>query len=129
MDDVQKTMDYLMEAEVLACDVLSLKQNILELHKRANECREAVSELNRSEVKSAYMYEGALMVKNTKEEVISRLTNDHRELQGDIKRKGAEMKEKVFRLQDLELQTPYRGRSLIPLDTDELKALTQVWGG
>lgn len=129
MDDVGKTMDYLMEAEELGSDILNLKEEMLELHKRAGECREANSVIRRSDKNSFYMYEGALLVKNNKDDIVKRLTDNHMKIQAEIKSKGEELRKKVFKLQDLEMQIPYTGRDLMPLDKDELKALTQVWGG
>lgn len=128
MEDVGKAMDYLMEAEELGCDILNLRREMLELHKRASECREANSEIRQSEQNSFYMLEGALLVKNKKDDIIKRLTNDHAKLQAEIKLKGEELRKKVFKLQDLEMQAPFTGRDLMPLDKDELKALAQVWG-
>lgn len=121
-------MGYLMEAEELGCGILAIRAEILELHKRANESREAASELRKTGHDSAYMYEGALLVRNTREEILKRLGDRQKQLQDEIKAKGEVMKRMVYRLQDLEMQVPYSGKDLMPLDKDELKALSQVWG-
>lgn len=128
MEDVQKTMEYLMQAEELGCEIIAIREEILNLHRRANECREAVCEVRKCEGKSAYMYEGALLVKSSKEDILARLTRDHTQLQAEIRAKGEEMRKKVFKLQELEMQVPYSGRDLMPLDRGELNALSQLWG-
>lgn len=128
MEDVQKTMEYLMEAEELGSDVICIREEILQLHRRANESREAVCELRNCTMDTAYMYEGSLLVRSSKDDIIKRLTDRHSQLQSEIKSKGEEMRKKVFRLQELEMQVPYSGKELMPLDRSELSALSQIWG-
>lgn len=129
MESVPKTFQYFVEAETAGLQVLELKEQILELHKRLNETREALAIVTKSDFKKGYMHQGELLMKRSREDVISKLKQNFKDLNEEIRKKGEDMKEKVYKLQDIEKQDFYRGKSLIPLERNELNALSQVWGG
>lgn len=128
MESIPKTFQYFVEAETAGAQVLELKEQILQLHKRLNETREALAIVTKSEFEKGYMYQGELLVKRNREDVINKLKQNFKELNEEIRKKGEEMKEKVYKLQDIEKQDFYRGKSLIPLEKNELNALSQIWG-
>lgn len=128
MDDIPKTIEYFIEIEQTAAEILEQKEQILNLHKRLNETREALSEITKSNVDKAYMYQGSLLVKRTKEDITSNLKSNFKQLNEEIRIKGDRMKQLVYKLQDIEKKQPYSGKNLIPLDRNELSALSQVWG-
>ncbi|KAM9444241.1 p53 and DNA damage-regulated protein 1 [Clarias gariepinus] len=126
--ECERALELLMEVEVAAEDVLSDKQQIVELDARRNRNREAMNALKTSsededKVKVCF---GNMFIKFPKESTKSMIQKDQEQLDQEINdlRKG--LKAKVNRLNDLQGKPDLRGYNLSPLTGDELKAINNV---
>ncbi|KAG7318871.1 hypothetical protein KOW79_017345 [Hemibagrus wyckioides] len=126
--DSQRVMDYMMEVELAAEDVLSDKQQIVDLDSRRNRNREAMNVLRNSDsdhdkVKVCF---GNMFIKFPKENTRSMIQKDQEQLEQEINNLRKGLKAKVNRLNDLQGKPELRGYNLSPLTGDELKAINSI---
>ncbi|XP_060765821.1 p53 and DNA damage-regulated protein 1 [Neoarius graeffei] len=123
--DPERVMEYLIDVEVAAEDVLADKQQIVDLDGRRNRNREALNALRNSAPHSdkVRVCFGNMFIKFPKENTKSMIQKDQEQLEQEINdlRKG--LKAKVNRLNDLQGKPELRGHNLSPLTSDELKAI------
>ncbi|XP_042082573.1 p53 and DNA damage-regulated protein 1 isoform X2 [Haplochromis burtoni] len=104
MDEVsQRVLEYLTEVEEAAEDVLTTKQQIVDLDTKRNRNREALNALKHD-------------VADSDQEQLDKEINDLR--------KG--LKAKVNRLNEMQGKPELRGYSLSPLSTDEIRAINSL---
>ncbi|KAK3512678.1 hypothetical protein QTP70_022633 [Hemibagrus guttatus] len=128
--DSQRVMDYMIEVELAAEDVLSDKQQIVDLDLRRNRNREAMNVLRNSDsdhgkykVKVCF---GNMFIKFPKESTKSMIHKDQEQLEQEINNLRKGLKAKVNRLNDLQGKPELRGYNLSPLTGDELKAINSI---
>ncbi|XP_072521864.1 p53 and DNA damage-regulated protein 1 [Salminus brasiliensis] len=126
--DSARVMEYLMEVEVAAEDVLADKQQIVDLDARRNRNREAMNALRNSasdndKVKVCF---GNMFIKFPKENAKAMMQKDQEQLDQEINDLRKRLKAKVNHLNDLQGKPELRGYNLTPLSNDELKAINSV---
>ncbi|KAI4877674.1 hypothetical protein NFI96_021211 [Prochilodus magdalenae] len=126
--DSSRVMEYLMEVEVAAEDVLSDKQQIVDLDGKRNRNREAMNALRNSasendKVKVCF---GSMFIKFPKENVKSMIQKDQEQLDQEINDIRKRLKAKVNHLNDLQGKPEIKGYNLSPLSSEELKAINSV---
>ncbi|KAG7473172.1 p53 and DNA damage-regulated protein 1 [Solea senegalensis] len=129
MDAVsQRVLQYLTEVEEAAEDVLTSKQQIVDLDSKRNRNREALNALkteipDSEKVKVCF---GNMFIKFPKSKTKEMIEKDQEQLEKEINdvRKG--LKAKVNRLNEMQGNPELRGYNLCPLSTDELKALNSI---
>ncbi|KAI5622984.1 p53 and DNA damage-regulated protein 1, partial [Silurus asotus] len=128
MMECKRVMEYLTEVEVAAEDVLSDKQQIVELDGRRNRNREAMNALKNNtcdndKVKVCF---GNMFIKFPKESTKSMIQKDQEQLEKEINELRKGLKAKVNRLNDLQGKPELRGYNLSPLTSDELRAINNI---
>ncbi|KAG9260288.1 p53 and DNA damage-regulated protein 1 [Astyanax mexicanus] len=125
--DSSRVMEYLMEVEVAAEDVLADKQQIVDLDARRNRNREAMNALRNSadsdKVKVCF---GNMFIKFPKENAQAMMQKDQEQLDQEITDLRKRLKAKVNHLNDLQGKPELRGYNLSPLSNDELKAVNSI---
>ncbi|XP_049895033.1 p53 and DNA damage-regulated protein 1 [Epinephelus moara] len=123
-----RALDYLTEVEEAAEDVLTTKQQIVDLDTKRNRNREALNALKHEipdseKVKVCF---GNMFIKFPKSKTRDMIQKDQEQLDKEINdlRKG--LKAKVNRLNEIQGKPELRGYNLSPLSTDELKAVNSL---
>ncbi|XP_054639998.1 p53 and DNA damage-regulated protein 1 isoform X2 [Dunckerocampus dactyliophorus] len=125
--DSQHVVKYLSEVEEAAEDVLSTKQQIVDLDVKRNRNREALNalkdEMCSEKVKLCF---GNMFIKFPKPKAREVIQKDQEQLDMEINdlRKG--LKAKVNHLNELQGRPELRGYNLLPLSTDEVKAINSL---
>ncbi|XP_029908556.1 p53 and DNA damage-regulated protein 1 [Myripristis murdjan] len=124
----KRILEYLTEVEEAAEDVLTNKQQIVDLDAKRNRNREALSALRNDipdseKVKVCF---GNMFIKLPKSKTREMIQRDQEQLDKEINdlRKG--LKAKVNHLQELQGKPELRGYSLSPLSADEIKAINSL---
>ncbi|XP_017288901.1 p53 and DNA damage-regulated protein 1 [Kryptolebias marmoratus] len=129
MDSVSKqALEYLTEVEEAAEDVLSTKQQIVDLDMKRNRNREALHALkhempDEEKVKVCF---GNMFIKFSKSKTQEMIQKDQEQLEKEINDLRRELKAKVKCLNDTEGKPELRGYNLSPLSADELKAVNSL---
>ncbi|KAL7843342.1 hypothetical protein AOLI_G00248540 [Acnodon oligacanthus] len=126
--DSSKVMEYLMEVEVAAEDVLADKQQIIDLDARRNRNREAMNALRNSASQNdkVRVCFGSMFIKFPKENAKSMIQKDQEQLDQEINDIRKRLKAKINHLNDLQGKPELRGYNLSPLSSDELKAINGI---
>ncbi|XP_039972251.1 p53 and DNA damage-regulated protein 1 [Xiphias gladius] len=129
MDGVsQRVLEYLTEVEEGAEDVLTTKQQIVDLDKKRNRNREALNVLktempDSEKVKVCF---GNMFIKFPKSKTREMIQKDQEQLEKEINNLRKELKAKVSRLNEMQGMPELRGYNLSPLSTDEIKAMNNL---
>ncbi|XP_039859170.1 p53 and DNA damage-regulated protein 1 [Simochromis diagramma] len=129
MDEVsQRVLEYLTEVEEAAEDVLTTKQQIVDLDTKRNRNREALSALKHdvADSEKVKVCLGSMFIKFPKSKTREMIQKDQEQLDKEINdlRKG--LKAKVNRLNEMQGKPELRGYSLSPLSTDEIRAINSL---
>ncbi|XP_066528662.1 p53 and DNA damage-regulated protein 1 [Hoplias malabaricus] len=126
--DSSRVMEYLVEVEVAAEDVLADKQQIIDLDGRRNRNREAMNALRNSDSHNdkVRVCFGNMFIKFPKENAESMIHQDQKQLDQEINEIRKHLKAKVNHLNDLQGKPEIRGYNLSPLSNDELKAVNSI---
>nr|XP_046237775.1 p53 and DNA damage-regulated protein 1 [Scatophagus argus] len=129
MDAVsQRILEYLTEVEEAAEDVLTTKQQIVNLDSKRNRNREALNALKNemSDSGKVKVCFGNMFIKFPKLKTREMIQKDQEQLDKEINdlRKG--LKAKVNRLNEMEGKPELRGYNLSPLSSDEVKAINSL---
>ncbi|XP_071397203.1 p53 and DNA damage-regulated protein 1 isoform X1 [Centroberyx affinis] len=124
----KRVLEYLTEVEEAAEDVLTNKQQIVDLDSKRNRNREALNALRNDipdsgKVKVCF---GNMFIKFPKSKTREMIQKDQEQLDKEINdlRKG--LKAKVNRLNEMQGKPELRGYSLSPLSGDEIKAINSL---
>ncbi|XP_062271899.1 p53 and DNA damage-regulated protein 1 [Scomber scombrus] len=124
----QRVLDYLSEVEEAAEDVLTAKQQIVDLDSKRNRNREALNALKNelSDSEKVKVCFGNMFIKFLKSKTREMIQRDQEQLDKEINdlRKG--LKAKVNRLNEMQGKPELRGYSLSPLSTNEVKAINSL---
>ncbi|KAF4107177.1 p53 and DNA damage-regulated protein 1 [Onychostoma macrolepis] len=128
MDETaQRILENLTEVEVAAEDILSDKQQIVDLDLRRNRNREALSALrNHSPNDNVKVCFGNMFIKFPQESTRSMILKDQEQLDKEITDLRKRLKAKVNRLNELQGKPELRGYNLSPLSNDEIKAIDSL---
>ncbi|XP_062842929.1 p53 and DNA damage-regulated protein 1 [Trichomycterus rosablanca] len=124
--DSQRVLDYLIEVELAAEDVLSDKQQIVDLDSRRNRNREAMNALRTSSNDKVKVCFGNMFIKFPTENTKAMIQKDQEQLDQEINDLRKQLKAKVNRLNDLQGKPELTGYSLSPLSSDEVKAINKI---
>ncbi|XP_042263659.1 p53 and DNA damage-regulated protein 1 [Thunnus albacares] len=124
----QRVLEYLSEVEEAAEDVLTSKQQIVDLDSKRNRNREALNALKNelSDSEKVKVCFGNMFIKFPKSKTREMIQKDQEQLDKEINdlRKG--LKAKVNRLNEMQGKPELRGYNLSPLSTDEVKAINSL---
>ena len=126
-DDPNFVLDYLKQVEELAEDVLTDKQQIVDLDKMRNTNREAIRAL-RTALKSdpghkTWMNIGGQFIKYKASDGIKMLESDQDELDNQINSLRNGLLAKVNKLNDAQGKADLKGFNLAPLSRQEMSAM------
>ncbi|XP_042263613.1 p53 and DNA damage-regulated protein 1-like [Thunnus maccoyii] len=123
-----RVLEYLSEVEEAAEDVLTSKQQIVDLDSKRNRNREALNALKNelSDSEKVKVCFGNMFIKFPKSKTREMIQKDQEQLDKEINdlRKG--LKAKVNRLNEMQGKPELRGYNLSPLSTDEVKAINSL---
>merc|ERR1712002_675792 len=126
--DPQRVLEYLSEVEEAAEDVLTSKQQIVDLDTKRNRNREALNALKNelSDSEKVKVCFGNMFIKFPKSKTREMIQKDQEQLDKEINdlRKG--LKAKVNRLNEMQGKPELRGYNLSPLSSDEVKAINSL---
>ncbi|XP_042357498.1 p53 and DNA damage-regulated protein 1 [Plectropomus leopardus] len=124
----QRVLEYLTEVEEAAEDVLTTKQQIVDLDTKRNRNREALSALKHDmpDAEKVKVCFGNMFIKFPKSKTRDMIQKDQEQLDKEINdlRKG--LKAKVNRLNEMQGKPELIGYNLSPLSTDEVKAINSL---
>ncbi|XP_071397204.1 p53 and DNA damage-regulated protein 1 isoform X2 [Centroberyx affinis] len=122
----KRVLEYLTEVEEAAEDVLTNKQQIVDLDSKRNRNREALNALRNDIPDSVKVCFGNMFIKFPKSKTREMIQKDQEQLDKEINdlRKG--LKAKVNRLNEMQGKPELRGYSLSPLSGDEIKAINSL---
>ncbi|KAH9504043.1 p53 and DNA damage-regulated protein 1 [Bulinus truncatus] len=123
----KQLLDYVIEIEGVAEDILADRREIIDLDKQRNKTREAVRALqkDKSETK-AWLCAGNMFIKVEKNKALKMLNKDFDVLDNEISKVRAALKPKVNKLRDLEKKDDLKGFNLSPLTSSELKSVESL---
>lgn len=123
----QQVVQWMHEIEELAEDVLSDRQQIVELDRKRNQIREATRAVYKSKDSGKlWVCHGNQFIKLPKHQTKKFLNQDSDELDDEINSLRRQLKQKVNKLQDLEHKEELKGFHLNPLSKKELTALNDI---
>ncbi|XP_063072601.1 p53 and DNA damage-regulated protein 1 [Engraulis encrasicolus] len=124
----ERVLEYLTEVEEAAEDVLSDKQQIVDLDKRRNSNREALNALRKhmSGEDKAKVCLGNMIIRFPKDKTIQMIERDQEQLDKEICDLRNRLKDKVNRLQELQGKPELEGYNLCPLSNEEMKAISSI---
>ncbi|XP_041457247.1 p53 and DNA damage-regulated protein 1-like [Lytechinus variegatus] len=133
--DTNFVLTHLGELEALAEEILTEKQQIVDLDRKRNQSREAVralknqteSQKSKKEVKTWVSF-GNTFIKFPAKNVKMMLTNDQKKLDEEINDLRNGLKPKVAKLREMEGQEEKKGFDLKAMSRDELKAVYHPTG-
>ncbi|KAM7423286.1 hypothetical protein PAMA_011033 [Pampus argenteus] len=124
----QRILEHLAGVEEAAEDVLTTKQQIVDLDTKRNKNREALNALKNelSDSEKVKVCFGNMFIKFPKSKTREMIQKDQEQLDNEINdlRKG--LKAKVNRLNEMQGKPELRGYNLSPLSTDEVKAINSL---
>lgn len=126
MDDQAKILKYLIGVEKLAEEIMNDKREIIMLDKRRNQNREALRDLSKSSQLKCWVTVGSVLVKHNLEATKALLDADQIQLNININKLRSNLKVKVNKLRDLEMQPPVPGLMLVPLGNKETEGLSRA---
>ncbi|KAK7916141.1 hypothetical protein WMY93_011902 [Mugilogobius chulae] len=127
-EDSQRVLEFLTQVEEAAEDVLTTKQQIVDLDLKRNKNREALNALrhdlsNSEKVKVCF---GNVFIKFPTNKTTEMIQKDQEQLDKEINDLHKELKAKVNQLNNIQGKPELRGYSLTSLSSDELKAINNI---
>ncbi|XP_068598926.1 p53 and DNA damage-regulated protein 1 isoform X2 [Brachionichthys hirsutus] len=128
MDPVsQRILEYLTEVEAAAEEVLTTKQQIVDLDTKRNRNREALNALKHEMSDSVMVCFGNMFIKLPKLKTSEMIQKDQEQLDKEINDLRKVLKAKVNHLNEIQGKPELRGYNLSPLSSDELKAISSLF--
>ncbi|XP_038124981.1 p53 and DNA damage-regulated protein 1 [Cyprinodon tularosa] len=124
----QRVLQYLTEVEEAAEDVLTTKQQIIDLDLKRNQNREALSALKHevSDSEKVKVCFGNMFIKFPKSKTREMIQRDQEQLDKEISDLRKALKAKANSLNEMQGNPELRGYSLSPLSAQELKAINSL---
>ncbi|XP_023143808.1 p53 and DNA damage-regulated protein 1 [Amphiprion ocellaris] len=124
----QRVLEYLTEVEEAAEDVLTNKQQIVDLDTKRNRNREALNALKHemSDSEKVKVCFGSMFIKFPKSKTKEMIQKDQEQLDKEINDLRQGLKAKVNRLNEMQGKPELRGYNLSPLSTDEVRAINSL---
>jgi len=132
----ERLMIYLREVEELAEDILSDRQEIVDLDRKRNANREALSALDKQaktgwkgDATKTWLSLNNCFIQLPNKTAVSLLKKDQVKLDVEVNKLRSNLKDKVNDLNDKEGKPELKGFGLKALNKDELTAVKQTLGG
>ncbi|KAJ8307483.1 hypothetical protein KUTeg_015567 [Tegillarca granosa] len=123
----EKVLKYLIEAEEIAEDILTDKQQLVDLDRKRQKTREAIRTLQKDKSSNKlWVCFGNMFLKLPKSQTKKLLEKDFDELDNEILDIRKNLIPKVGKLRDIDGQEDIKGFNLNPLSKDEMKAIVQM---
>uniref|UniRef100_A0A3Q3WE36 p53 and DNA damage-regulated protein 1 n=1 Tax=Mola mola TaxID=94237 RepID=A0A3Q3WE36_MOLML len=124
----QRVLQYLTEVEEAAEDVLTTKQQIVDLDTKRNTNREALNALKNemSDSNKVKVCFGNMFIKLPKSKTREMIQKDQDQLDEDINNLRKGLKAKVNHLNEMQGKPEFKGYKLSPLSSDEIKAINSL---
>ncbi|KAJ7994414.1 hypothetical protein DPEC_G00249030 [Dallia pectoralis] len=126
--EAQRVLEYLTEVEEAAEDVLSNKQQIVDLDKKRNMNREALNALKHelvSEEKVQVCF-GNMFIKFPKAKTKEMIERDQEQLDTEISKVRQELKDQLNHLNNLQGKPELTGYNLSPLSSEEVESINHL---
>lgn len=124
----QKSFKYLEEVETVGQNILTLKEEKIELANAQNKLREALRALEQIDERNSWIQVGFTYVQRPTEECKIILRKEIGKAEDDLKDLHEEIKKNLHKLRDLEHEPRLEGFSLKPISLAEAKALHRGFG-
>ncbi|XP_076027500.1 p53 and DNA damage-regulated protein 1 [Genypterus blacodes] len=123
--DAQRVLEYLTTVEEAAEDVLTTKQQIVDLDAKRNSNREALSALRQdmADSEKVKVCFGNMFIKFPKTQTVALVQRDQEQLDKEINDLRKVLKAKVNHLNEIQGKPELRGYSLSPLSSEEIRAV------
>ncbi|KAK9528461.1 hypothetical protein VZT92_012619 [Zoarces viviparus] len=123
-----RVLEYLTEVEEAAEDVLTTKQQIVDLDTKRNGNREALNALKNemSDSEKVKVCFGNMFIKFPKSKTREMIQKDQEQLDKEINDLRSALKAKVNRLNVMQGKPELRGYNLSALSTDEVRAINNL---
>ncbi|KAM6947730.1 p53 and DNA damage-regulated protein 1 [Lycodopsis pacificus] len=123
-----RVLEYLTEVEEAAEDVLTTKQQIVDLDTKRNGNREALNALKNemSDSEKVKVCFGNMFIKFSKSKTREMIQKDQEQLDKEINDLRSALKAKVNHLNVMQGKPELRGYNLSPLSTDEVQAINSL---
>ncbi|XP_003973053.1 p53 and DNA damage-regulated protein 1 [Takifugu rubripes] len=129
--ETQRVLEFLTQVEETAEDVLSTKQQIVDLDSKRNRNREALSAIKNemSDTEKVKVCFGSIFIKFPKLKTTEMIHKDQQQLDEEIKALRKGLKEKVNRLNEIQGKPELKGYRIAPLSSDEVKIINSFLKG
>lgn len=124
----QKSYKYLQEVETVAQDILTLREEKVELANTQNKLREALTALKHTDDRHTWVLTGSTYIQLLTDEAKSLLQDEINKAEHDLNILHNKIKTKSQELRDLEHQPRIEGLTLKPISNFEAKALNKAFG-
>ncbi|TKS71194.1 p53 and DNA damage-regulated protein 1 [Collichthys lucidus] len=126
--DSQRVLEHLTRVEEAAEEVLTTRQQIVDLDTKRNRNREALNALNNevSDSEKVKVCFGNMFIKFPKSKTRDMIQKDQQQLDKEINDLRKALKAKVNRLNEMQGKPELRGYNLSPLSSDEVKAINSL---
>ncbi|TNN79682.1 p53 and DNA damage-regulated protein 1 [Liparis tanakae] len=124
----ERVLEYLTEVEEAAEDVLTARQQIVDLDTKRNANREALNALKNemSDTEKVKVCLGNMFIKFPKSKTREMIQKDQEQLDKEINDLRTGLKAKVNRLNEMQGKPQLRGYNLSPLSTEEVRAVNSL---
>ncbi|KAJ8925284.1 hypothetical protein NQ315_009112 [Exocentrus adspersus] len=126
--ETDKSYKYLYEVETLAQDLLTAKETKKEIANAQNKFREALRSIEQTEERRTWIQIGSVYVEKPSVDCINLLRSEIAKAEEDLNNLHKEIKEKMYKLRDLEHEPRLEGFTLKPLSLAEAKGLHKAFG-
>lgn len=125
--DPDKLLPYLTQVEEVAEDILSDKQQLIDLDRRRQKTREAIRVIQKDKTtEKTWVCFGNQFIKLPKQKTKKLLEKDFDELDNQISDVRKQLKPKVSKLRDMEKREDIKGFNLNPLSKEEIQSVEQL---
>uniref|UniRef100_F6WLL9 p53 and DNA damage-regulated protein 1 n=2 Tax=Ornithorhynchus anatinus TaxID=9258 RepID=F6WLL9_ORNAN len=129
--DTERLLRYLGQVEELAEDVLADKRQVINLHVKQNQNREALRALQKDPgpPEEVMVCLGNMFVHLPRERTKEMIEKDQAHLEEEIEKLRDQMRVKVNNLLEVQGKPEVKGFNLRPLSPEEMKAVTVILKG
>ncbi|XP_060579007.1 p53 and DNA damage-regulated protein 1-like [Ruditapes philippinarum] len=123
-EEIGMLTQHLREMELVAEDILTDRQQIIDLDRKRQKTREAVRVLSKDKkTKKQWVCFGDMFIKFPSDKTKKMLEQDFDKLDTEIGDLRRNLKPKVNKLRDLEMKEDIKGFDLNPLSKEELRTI------
>ncbi|XP_043282993.1 p53 and DNA damage-regulated protein 1 [Venturia canescens] len=128
MNDQLRMLNHLRQVESKAAEILTDKQEVIDLDKRRNDDRVGMRALQKEHHDKTWITVGPILLKMDTKKAEELLVKDQKECDIAVNKIRSDLKVKVNELRDLEHNPPVPGLMLKPMSYKEMSAINQLSG-